>query len=117
VTRFRFMIPRNSAQQFFRKSQKRPASNLRICNGTARTRTPYTLSKMPSVLVQLDDATYKALNQVVAPANRKRTEFIHAAIKEAIRRRVNANMREAYRSQPVRAAESDSWSNCEKFEP
>jgi metal-responsive CopG/Arc/MetJ family transcriptional regulator len=70
---------------------------------------------MPSVLVQLDDATYKALNQVVAPANRKRTEFIRAAVKEAIRRRVNADMQKAYRNQPDLASDSDSWSNCEKF--
>ena len=70
---------------------------------------------MPSILVQLDDATYKALNRVV-PARRKRTEFIRAAVKEAIRRRVSADMQKAYRNQPDLASESDSWSNCEKFQ-
>ena len=72
---------------------------------------------MPSILVQLDDATYKALNLVAPAAKRRRTEFIRAAVKEAIQRRACADMREAYRKQPDSASESDSWSNCEKFEP
>ena len=72
---------------------------------------------MPSILVQLDDATYKALNQMAPAAKRKRTEFIRAALKEAIRKREYAGMREAYRQQPDSGSESDSWSNCEKFEP
>ena len=70
---------------------------------------------MPSIRVQLDDATYKALNHVAPAAKRKRTEFIRAAIKEAIRQREYADMREAYRKQPDSASESDSWSNCEKY--
>ena len=72
---------------------------------------------MPSILVQLDDATYKALNRMAPAAKRKRTEFIRAALKEAIRRREYADMREAYRQQPDSGSESDPWSNCEKFEP
>jgi predicted transcriptional regulator len=72
---------------------------------------------MPSILVQLDDATYKALNHVAPAARRKRTEFIRAAIKEAIRQRVYGDMREAYGRQPDSASEAESWSNCEKFEP
>ena len=72
---------------------------------------------MPSILVQLDDATYKALNRMAPAAKRKRTEFIRAALKEAIRKREYAGMREAYRQQPDSGSESDSWSNCEKFEP
>ena len=71
---------------------------------------------MPSIRVQLDDATYKGLNQVAPATKRKRTEFIRAAVKEAIRKREYAAMREAYRKQPDSASESDSWSNCEKFE-
>ena len=55
-----------------------------------------------------------ALKRVV-PAGRKRTKFLRAAVKEAIRRRVNADMRKAYWNQPDLASESDSWSNCEKF--
>jgi predicted transcriptional regulator len=71
---------------------------------------------MPSIRVQLDDATYKALNQVAPAAKRKRTEFIRAAVKEAIRKRVSADMREAYRRQPDLPADAGAWANCEKFE-
>jgi hypothetical protein len=54
----------------------------------------------------------------VAPAaKRKRTEFIRTAVKEAIRKRQYADMREAYRKQPDSASEADSWADCEKFEP
>jgi predicted transcriptional regulator len=70
---------------------------------------------MPSILVQLDAATYKALNQVASAGKRKGTEFVRAAIKDAIRRHALADMREAYRKQPDLASESDSWSNCEEF--
>ncbi|MGD0773248.1 MAG: hypothetical protein ABSC05_10550 [Candidatus Solibacter sp.] len=72
---------------------------------------------MPSILVQLDEATYKALNQVAPAAKRKRTEFIRTALKEAIRKREYTDIREAYRKQPDSGSESDCWSNCEKFEP
>ena len=71
---------------------------------------------MPSILIQLDDATYKALNQVAPAAKRRRTEFIRQAVKEAIRRQEYARIREAYRKHPDSAADSDDWSNCEKFE-
>jgi hypothetical protein len=37
-------------------------------------------------------------------------------LKEAIRRLINAEMREAYRDQPDSVTEADSWQNCEKFE-
>jgi predicted transcriptional regulator len=71
---------------------------------------------MPSILIQLDDATFRALNQIVPAAKRKRTEFIRQAVKEAIRRKEYTRIREAYLKQPDSAAGSDDWSNCEKFE-
>jgi hypothetical protein len=71
---------------------------------------------MPPILVQLDDATYHALSRMVT-ARRKRTEFIRAVVKEAIRRRVSADMKKAYRNQPDLVSDSDSWFNCEKFGP
>jgi predicted transcriptional regulator len=71
---------------------------------------------MPSILIQLDDTTYKALNQIAPAAKRKRTEFIRQAVKEAIRKQEYERIREAYRKQPDSAADSDDWSNCEKFE-
>ena len=71
---------------------------------------------MRSILIQLDDTTYKALNQVAPAAKRRRTEFIRQAVKDAIRRQEYARIREAYRKQPDLAAESDDWSSCEEFE-
>jgi len=72
------------------------------------------LDWMPSLLVHLDEATYEALNQVVAKSHR--AEFVRVAIREAIRRREYADMRLAYSKQPDLASEADSWSGCEKFE-
>jgi predicted transcriptional regulator len=71
---------------------------------------------MPSILIQLDDVTYKALNRIAPAAKRKRTEFIRQAVNAAIRRHEFARMREAYQAQPDRAAEADDWSNWEDFE-
>jgi len=72
---------------------------------------------MPSVLVQLDEETYRSLNKVAPPNKRKRTEFIRRAIQEAIHAREFARMREAYRRQPDSATDIDDWSNCEEFNP
>jgi predicted transcriptional regulator len=69
-----------------------------------------------SILIQLDDATYKALNQVAPAAKRRRTEFLRQAVKEAIRRQEYARIREAYRKQPDSAADGDDWSSCQEFE-
>jgi predicted transcriptional regulator len=70
---------------------------------------------MPSILIQLDDATYKALNQVAPAAKRLRTEFVRRAVKDAIRRQEYARMRQAYLKQPDSALDVDDWSNCEDF--
>ena len=64
---------------------------------------------MPSILVQLDDATSKALNQVAPAAKRKRTEFIRQAVREATRKAEFSRIREAYIRQPDSAAEADDW--------
>ena len=69
---------------------------------------------MPSIQVQLDDATYRRLSEI---ADGKRTEFVEAAVKDAIRRHESARMRAAYREQPDSEAEADDWSTCEEFKP
>jgi metal-responsive CopG/Arc/MetJ family transcriptional regulator len=70
---------------------------------------------MRSVLVQLDNETYRALNKVAPPAQRKRIEFIRRAIKEAIRREEYQKIRRAYQAQPDSSADADAWSNPEEF--
>ena len=71
---------------------------------------------MPTILIQLDDATFKALNRIAPAVKRQRTEFVRQAVKAAIRRQEYARIREAYRKQPDSAADSDDWSSCEEFE-
>ncbi len=71
---------------------------------------------MPSILVQLDDATFRALDRIAPPAKRKRTQFIREAVKTAIRKQEYAQMRQAYGKRPDAADEADNWEGCEKFE-
>lgn len=70
---------------------------------------------MRSVLVQFDDDTFRKLNQAVPPPKRKRAEFIRDAVKEALRKRAFAHMRQAYLKHPDSATDGDDWSNCEEF--
>lgn len=70
---------------------------------------------MPSILVHFDDITYRALNKAAPAAKRMRAEFIRTAVKEAIRKREFARMREAYRGQPDSEDEADDWSNPEEY--
>ena len=72
--------------------------------------------RMPSILVQLDDATYKRLNEIAPWAKRQRTEFVRSAVKEAIRRHEYARIREAYNKKPDSDATADDWSTCEEFD-
>ena len=71
---------------------------------------------MPSILIELDEATLRALDRVAPAARRKRTQFVRDAVKAAIRKQEFAAIREAYRKQPDAAADADDWSNSEKFE-
>jgi predicted transcriptional regulator len=71
---------------------------------------------MRSILLQLDDATFRALNEIAPAEKRQRAEFIRRALKEAIRRWEFEKMREAYRRQPDSAADADDWSNPEAFD-
>jgi predicted transcriptional regulator len=72
---------------------------------------------MPSILIQLDDATLKSLNEIAPAAKRQRAEFIRQAVKEAIRKREYERIREAYLRQPDSAAEADDWSSAEDWKP
>jgi hypothetical protein len=70
---------------------------------------------MPSLLVRLDDSTFRALNAVAA--KRRRAEFVRDAITRAIREEEYARMRRAYEAQPDSESEADDWSNCEEYKP
>lgn len=68
---------------------------------------------MQSLLVQLDDPTFDALNRVTA--KRKRAEFVRAAIRKAIRDTEEMRTRLAYLRQPDSEQDADDWSNAEEW--
>jgi predicted transcriptional regulator len=70
---------------------------------------------MPSILIQLDDATLKSLDKIAPAAKRQRAEFIRQAVKEAIRRLEYEQIREAYIRQPDAASDADDWSSAEEW--
>jgi mRNA-degrading endonuclease toxin of MazEF toxin-antitoxin module/predicted transcriptional regulator len=66
-----------------------------------------------SLLVQLDDATARALDRMAPPQRRQRSESVRAAICQSIRKAEFEAMREAYRRIPDSEAEADDWSHAE----
>jgi hypothetical protein len=68
---------------------------------------------MRSVLVQLDDKTYRALRESAPRAHR--AEFIRKAISDAIRGERFRQIRRAYEARPDSSADVDDWSNPEEF--
>ena len=71
---------------------------------------------MKSVLIDLDESTYAALNHI-APDKRIRAQFIREAIGKAIREVEYERIRQAYLAQPDSEAEADDWSTAEDFKP
>jgi gamma-glutamyl:cysteine ligase YbdK (ATP-grasp superfamily) len=70
---------------------------------------------MKSLLVQLDEPTYRALNRVAPAAKRQHAEFVRSAIRKAIRETEEERTRRAYLEQPDTEAEADDWSSAEKW--
>jgi predicted transcriptional regulator len=70
---------------------------------------------MKSVLVELDEPIYKALNQIAPAAKRQRAQFIRNAIRKAILESECERIRAAYLAQPDSEAEADGWSTAEEF--
>jgi metal-responsive CopG/Arc/MetJ family transcriptional regulator len=67
---------------------------------------------MKSLLVQLDEPTFRALNRVAPAAERQRAEFVRAAIRKAIREAEEARTRQAYMETPETESTGDDWSNA-----
>lgn len=72
---------------------------------------------MKSLLVQLDEPTYRALNRIAPAAKRQRAEFVRSAIRKAIRETEEQKTQRAYIEQPDSEAEADDWSSAEKWKP
>jgi metal-responsive CopG/Arc/MetJ family transcriptional regulator len=72
---------------------------------------------MKSLLVQLDEPTYRALNRIAPAAKRQRAEFVRFAIRRAIRETEEQRTRRAYLAQPDSEAEAADWSTAEEWKP
>jgi metal-responsive CopG/Arc/MetJ family transcriptional regulator len=70
---------------------------------------------MKSLLVQLDEPTYRALNRIAPAAKRQRAEFVRSAIRTAIRQTEEERTRLAYSKRPDSETEADDWSNAEEW--
>ena len=70
---------------------------------------------MKSLLVQIDEPTFRALNRVAPEA--QRAEFVRTAIRKAIRQAEEEHIRVAYLAQPDSGTEADDWSNAEEWKP
>jgi metal-responsive CopG/Arc/MetJ family transcriptional regulator len=67
---------------------------------------------MKSLLVQLDEPTFRALNRVAPAAQRRRAEFVRTAIRKAIREAEEAHTRKTYLEKPDTEIVADDWSNA-----
>jgi metal-responsive CopG/Arc/MetJ family transcriptional regulator len=72
---------------------------------------------MKSLLVQLDEPTYRALSRIAPAAKRQRSEFVRSAIRKAIREAEEQRTRRAYLQKPDSEAEADDWSSAEEWKP
>jgi metal-responsive CopG/Arc/MetJ family transcriptional regulator len=72
---------------------------------------------MKSLLVQLDEPTFRALNRVAPAAKRQRAEFVRSAIRKAIRESEEERTRRAYLEKPDSETEADDWSSAEAWKP
>ena len=70
---------------------------------------------MKSILIQLDEPTYKALTKAIPAARRQRSEFIRRAVRRAVHELEFQRMEQAYRRKPDTGPESEDWSNWEEF--
>lgn len=71
---------------------------------------------MKSILIQLDEDTFRSLENVAPAAKRQRAEFIRSAVRRAIREAEYKRIKKAYQQQPDSEAEADDWSESEAFE-
>jgi len=72
---------------------------------------------MRSILIQLDEPTYRLLDRVAPPAKRQRARFIRKALFQALVEAEEARTRAAYETKPDSEDEADDWSTAEEFRP
>jgi metal-responsive CopG/Arc/MetJ family transcriptional regulator len=72
---------------------------------------------MESLLIQIDEATLRALDRVAPAAQRKRAEFVRAAIRKAIFEAEEERTRLAYLKHPDTETVADDWRDAEEWKP
>ena len=92
-----------------------PVRKIAVFSSTINIVRSYRRSYMPSILIQLDEATLRSIDRIAPAAKRQRAEFIRQAVKEAIRRQEYEQIREAYLRQPDSAIDADDWSSAEEW--
>jgi predicted transcriptional regulator len=70
---------------------------------------------MKSILIQLDDQTYRLLERVAPAAKRRRAQFVRKALLKAVMEAEETRTRAAYRAKPDSEREADDWSTAEEF--
>lgn len=70
---------------------------------------------MKALLVQLDEATHRALERVAPASQRRRSQFIRDAIRRALRDAEYARMRAAYKAAPDTESPADDWANAGEY--
>jgi len=72
---------------------------------------------MRSILVQIDEPTYRALSKIAPAAKRCRSRFIRNAVRKALLDAEYERIRQAYLAQPDSADDADDWSSPEEYKP
>ena len=70
---------------------------------------------MKSILIQLDNPTFKMLERVAPAAKRQRAGFIRKALIRALMEAEEEKTRAAYALRPDSPGDADDWSNAEPF--
>jgi len=72
---------------------------------------------MKSIRTGLDEATYKALNQMAPTTKRLRAQFIRDALRKAVLHAEYVEIHKAYVAQPDSESEAGDWLTAEEYRP
>lgn len=70
-----------------------------------------------SVVIQLDEPLFQALNRVAPPGKRQRSRFLREAVLRAVIEAEEQRTRAAYLAQPDSEAEADDWPEAGEYRP
>lgn len=72
---------------------------------------------MPSIRIQVSDHLLAEVDRLALPMKQTRGEFVSRAIRDAIHRREQELIREAYLKQPDDDSPADDWADAEEWNP